>query len=87
MFTPDMAAEPSHHGPPISDRVARHIASGFRVPPADVVFEARLVSGWGGGSSDDLLVWLEHRHSWNARRAVLYLLSLHGALRNRFEFR
>jgi hypothetical protein len=48
--------------------------------------DAQLVSGWGGGSSDDLLVWLEHRHGWTARTALLYLFSLHGALQSRFDF-
>jgi hypothetical protein len=85
-----MTARPPHDSPeqnlPISDRVAQHIASGFSLPRADVMQEARLVSAWGAGSSDDLLVWLEQRHNWPARRALLYLFSLHGALKHRFEF-
>ena len=79
-----MTADPGHSGsptePPISDGAARQIAGTFKVPPADVVLDARQVSAWTG-VADDLLVWLEHRHHWTARGALGYLLSLRTALR------
>lgn len=64
---------------PINLGVARQIASGFQLPVADVVLDAQQVSAWSG-NADDLLVWLEHRHLWNARGAFAYLLSLRNAL-------
>jgi len=79
-----MAAGPGQSGspsaPPISASAARQIASGFQVPVAEVVLEAYHVSAWNG-AADDLLVWLEHRHRWNAHPALGYLLSLRHALR------
>jgi hypothetical protein len=85
-----MTAGPLHDAArprvPISDSVALHIANGFNLQQPEVLHDAQLVFGWGGGSSDDLLVWLEQRHSWTARTALLYLFSLHGALHSRFDF-
>ena len=78
-----MTANPDHSGsledPPISDSAARQIAGGFKLPLAEVILDALQVSGWAG-QNDDLL--LEHRHAWNAREALAYLLSLRNALQH-----
>ena len=80
-----MTANPGHSGSqedsPISDSAARQIARGFKLPLAEVILDARQVSAWAG-QNDDLLVWLEHRHAWNARGALAYLLSLRNALQH-----
>ena len=80
---PHMTTDPDHSGslaePPISDSVARQIASCFRLPVDEVVLDAQQVSTWSG-PADELLVWLEQRHRWRARGALAYLLSLRRAL-------
>ena len=80
-----MTANPDHSGSQenslISDSAARQIAGGFKLPLAEVILDALQVSGWVD-QNDDLLVWLEHRHAWNARGALAYLLSLRNALQH-----
>jgi hypothetical protein len=34
------------------------------------------------GSAVTCIVWIEHRHAWNARGALAYLLSLRTALQH-----
>jgi hypothetical protein len=66
--------------PPISTSAARQIAGVFELAPAEVVLDAQQTSAWRG-PADELLVWIERRHAWHARRALAYLLSLRKALR------
>jgi hypothetical protein len=81
-MTADPGQRGSPAGQPISNSAARQLASGFKVPVAEVVLDARQVAAWDG-AADDLLVWLEHRHRWTARAALGYLLSLRSALHHR----
>ena len=78
-MTADLGQSGSPAEPPISDRAARQIASGFTVSVADVMLDAEQVAGWND-PADDLLVWLARRHGWTARGALAYLLSLRNAL-------
>jgi hypothetical protein len=78
-MTADLDQSGSRAEPPISDNAARQIASAFQVRVADVVMDALQAAAWNG-PADDLPVWLEHRHRWDARGALGYLLSLRNAL-------
>ena len=81
---------PDETGPspdaPIGEPSARLLARRFSLRQAEVMSDARTVAGWAE-PGDDLLVWLERRHGWSPRVALIYLQALRRALNRRGEER
>jgi hypothetical protein len=69
---------------PLSGQVAQKLGQAFGVTAAEVLADADTVARWDG-QLDDLLVFLEHRHTWVAERALKYLVSLRTALAGEYD--
>jgi hypothetical protein len=80
----ETAANPNqddqHGSHPFSISIARRIAHAFGFTVADVIVDAQQVIKWDD-PADELLVWLEQRHHWQASSAFVYLRALRAALR------
>jgi hypothetical protein len=72
----------SEQDAPIDDVAASQIASLFELSVDEVMLNARHIAAWTG-PNDDLFVWLQNQHGWQARGALAYLLSLRFALHHR----
>jgi hypothetical protein len=73
--------EPDSEQELLHTAAARLLASSFDLSIEHVAVDARQVLNWQG-SNDDLLTWLEARHSFPAGLAARYLRNLYVALRS-----
>jgi hypothetical protein len=66
----------------MSNRVRTHtahvLAAAFEVSLGSVVEDAKRIGEWRD-PADELLVWLQTRHTWNAEYAVAYLAAVRNA--------
>ena len=65
---------------PISDAALCTLAQDFSLSAPEVIADVLEIVN-STAPADELLVWLERRHAWTAKRAVCYMLSVREALR------